>query len=50
MFITSSLLLFFYFSVGGPLKFPDLTDSFLETEKNITETLLCKLQQELGGE
>ncbi|XP_078365536.1 mdm2-binding protein-like [Oculina patagonica] len=33
--------------VGGPLQFPDLTDSFLETEQNLTEVLLCKLQQEL---
>ena len=48
--ITLTLLLFFWFSVGGPLKFPDLTDSFLETEQNINETLLCKLEQELGGE
>ena len=48
--ITVTLLLSFWFSVGGPLKFPDLTDSFLETEQNINETLLCKLEQELGGE
>ena len=49
----SSVAFFFFFllfAVGGPLKFPDLTDSFLETQKNLSEVLLCKLQQELGGE
>ena len=34
--------------MGGPLRFPDLTDSFLETEQNLTEVLLSKLQQELS--
>lgn len=35
-------------AVGGPLRFPDLTDSFLETDQNFTEVLLRKLQQELS--
>ena len=37
-----------YFVVGGPLKFPDLTESFSETEQNLTEVLLRELQDELG--
>lgn len=47
--ILSSFLISQDQEVGGPLKFPDLTDSFLETQKNLSEVLLCKLQQELGG-
>ncbi|KAJ7388142.1 hypothetical protein OS493_039553 [Desmophyllum pertusum] len=35
-------------SVGGPLRFPDLTDmSLFETEQNLTDVLLGKLQLEL---
>lgn len=45
--IHSSLLISNDQEVGGPLRFPDLTDSFLETEQNLTEVLLSKLQQEL---
>ncbi|XP_044175150.1 mdm2-binding protein-like isoform X2 [Acropora millepora] len=48
-FICSSFRISQDQEVGGPLKFPDLTDSFLETEQNINETLLCKLEQELGA-
>jgi len=45
--IHSSLLISNDQEVGGPLRFPDLTDRFLETEQNLTEVLLRKLQQEL---
>ncbi|KAK2559791.1 Mdm2-binding protein, partial [Acropora cervicornis] len=48
-FICSSFRISQDQEVGGPLKFPDLTNSFLETEQNINETLLCKLEQELGA-
>ena len=41
-------LLCIFLVVGGPLRFPDLTDSFLETEQSLTEVLLSKLQQELS--
>ena len=41
-------LLCTFIVVGGPLRFPDLTDRFFETEQNLTEVLLRKLQQELS--
>ena len=38
---------FIFFVVGGPLKFPELSESFIETEQNLTEVLLQELQKEL---
>lgn len=38
----------FLFAVGGPLRFLDLENGFLETEQKLTEILLCMLQQELS--
>ncbi|RMX56682.1 hypothetical protein pdam_00002431 [Pocillopora damicornis] len=45
--IQSSFLISNDQKVGGPLKFPELSESFIETEQNLTEVLLQELQKEL---